>query len=372
MIMLMNDRSSKAISLAVLLVAGSSTPVAGGEEDPTAIEIRSMELWSTASKGFLELVLDEASDAIAMGHEPDGSIVVHLPNYVPGPEISDLNAETGLVREVKAEHLSFDGESWTRITVRTRQPASYSVDPQGNPLQIRFLRASVLESARESAPAADRPAAVSVSTPDAMRKLMVQPSADPCLILRVSPTIDSSILDCLDPGTRVIVLEDNAEWQRVRLSGGQEGWLAGRFLGSGIAILAVHESVDPCLILRQSPATSGLVVDCLDPGTRVTVLDEDGAKWQRVRLTSGQEGWLAGRFLDANTASHAVLDSVDPCLIMRQSPASDGLVLDCLDPGTRLRVLEESSGWKRVQLPSGRQGWVAERFVAEARQPGPG
>lgn len=49
------------------------------------------------------------------------------------------------------------------------------------------------------------------------------------------------------------------------------------------------------LRLRRSPG--GAIITNLARGTKVTLLEANG-EWHRVRLTNGDEGWVAARYLD--------------------------------------------------------------------------
>ncbi len=60
-----------------------------------------------------------------------------------------------------------------------------------------------------------------------------------------------------------------------------------RFVGAAAA---------PCLNLRPEPTEWFAPRDCLPPGTRVLVLATEGL-WSRVALPSGDEGWMASRYL---------------------------------------------------------------------------
>ncbi|MEE8522346.1 MAG: pilus assembly protein N-terminal domain-containing protein [Thermoanaerobaculia bacterium] len=60
---------------------------------------------------------------------------------------------------------------------------------------------------------------------------VIRASADPCLNLREEPNFWFSPLDCLPPGTRVVVLEAGPEWSRVTVAtDGREGWMATPYL----------------------------------------------------------------------------------------------------------------------------------------------
>jgi len=53
----------------------------------------------------------------------------------------------------------------------------------------------------------------------------------------------------------------------------------------------------------------------------------------------------------------------DNWLALRSAPGGEGVRLDKLGPDARFAVLERDGDWLRVQLPDGRTGWVASRYV---------
>ena len=207
-----------------LLRADEGNQVATSGAGGMVVEIESMELWSNASGLLLELSLSAASDSIAMGHESDGSIVVHLPNHVPGPRVSDISTNFGLVEKVEVEDLYAGGEPWTRITVRTRGAASYTVNPGENPLRVRFLRLQETERSDETR-------ATGFSAPQTSDgRSVVRVVVDSCLNLRIFAGTGSPALTCLSPGTRLTVLDEVNGWKQVRLPSGLEGWVAEAFV----------------------------------------------------------------------------------------------------------------------------------------------
>lgn len=68
------------------------------------------------------------------------------------------------------------------------------------------------------------------------------------------------------------------------------------FIAAGAPEATVRPEADPCLNLRASPQSSAAVVACIEPGTRVEVL-EQAPYWRKVR-TASREGWAAKKFLE--------------------------------------------------------------------------
>lgn len=58
-----------------------------------------------------------------------------------------------------------------------------------------------------------------------------------------------------------------------------------------------------------------------------------------------------------------VAADVRPCLNVRSEPTFAVDAIDCLDPGTQVRVTASSPGWREVQTQGGMRGWVAASFL---------
>ena len=61
-----------------------------------------------------------------------------------------------------------------------------------------------------------------------------------------------------------------------------------------------------------------------------------------------------------------VNERADPCVRLRAGAALDRPILDCLEPGTRLRLLGAISGWSRVRLTDGSEGWMDSAYLEVA------
>ena len=56
----------------------------------------------------------------------------------------------------------------------------------------------------------------------------------------------------------------------------------------------------------------------------------------------------------------------EPCVRLRSGASLDRSILDCLEPGTRLRVMGSISGWSHVRLLDGTEGWVDSGYLEPA------
>ncbi len=51
------------------------------------------------------------------------------------------------------------------------------------------------------------------------------------------------------------------------------------------------------------------------------------------------------------------------CLRLRRAASLTATIVDCLAPGTRMKLLQESGDWGEVLLADGRRGWLARRYL---------
>ena len=157
-----------------------------------------------------------------------------------------------------------------------------------------------------------------------------------CLYLRDGAGIRTTGLGCIPDGTSVVVtgaavVADGYSWVPVSTSRG-DGWMAAEYL-SGVEVAAapapapvvsapapppqtaassagdyvpsgwIHTDNSPgCLRLRDAPGAHGSIVECLEAGTAVRLVDHsstvsDGYVWVHVETESGYVGYVASEFL---------------------------------------------------------------------------
>ena len=123
---------------------GSAAPVAGGRSQAgtaaaaAATEIRTLELREGAPEVFVDL---EASAPLVWTsyRNPEGKVVVELPNAVPSARVQDVSPEDGLVSSVKVQRETEGSRPMTRLVISTRHEVEHSVTADGMHLQIRLL-----------------------------------------------------------------------------------------------------------------------------------------------------------------------------------------------------------------------------------------
>lgn len=126
------------------------------------------------------------------------------------------------------------------------------------------------------------------------------------------------------------------------------------------------------LNLRRGPGTGHAIVATLPRGTRLEVLDRQGA-WLEVRA-GARRGWLHGAFTSpvgpapapSAEATHRVSAGR---LNLRRGAGLDQPRLGSFPRGTELQVLSRSGLWWEVQAGS-RRGWVHSAYLERIPQSG--
>ncbi len=124
-----------AAGTAEAAVETGATP-AGGETAP--ITIRSLDIAEGAPEAFLNL---EASGPVVWTsyRDPEGRVVLELPNAVPAAGLADLSPVEGLVQGVAIERGQEGNRPLTRLVVATRQQVEHGVTADGPRLQLRLM-----------------------------------------------------------------------------------------------------------------------------------------------------------------------------------------------------------------------------------------
>jgi len=144
-----------------------------------------------------------------------------------------------------------------------------------------------------------------------------------CLNLRTGPGIWNGVIDCMGHGVSVRLLSgptnaDGYTWVNVTTPWGN-GWVAANYLLRVAAtppptptpapapaptteIVRTVDNSPGCLRFRTNAGLSSAIIDCLEAGTAVTVVNttetvSDGYSWLNVKVGTNT-GWVASMYLD--------------------------------------------------------------------------
>ncbi|MEL7061140.1 MAG: AMIN domain-containing protein, partial [Acidobacteriota bacterium] len=149
-----SDRSAASLPAAVLVglmvvalagcsstsdaprTADASTSTAPVVREPA--EILALDLDDSGELASLELEADRPLVWTSF-RNPEGDLVVELPNSVPLPSLVDMAPAGGLIESVDVEQIEDSERPLTRLTVATREPSEHSLVGDGDRLRLQLL-----------------------------------------------------------------------------------------------------------------------------------------------------------------------------------------------------------------------------------------
>lgn len=279
--------------------------------------------------------------------------------------------------------------------------------------QVGWVAANLLVTSLSAAPlvtpAPVRPETAPVAAIEGEREIKTD-----YVNIRRSPSLSGTLITQAMKGARVQVLQgnpvqaDGKQWVHVRLSSGQEGWVATDFLGSPRQVTPppikprsapVTPSARPSIPrtassqvavtgtdinVRSQPATDAQVVTQVSAPTRVTLLPvkpvvQGGYTWRAVKLSNGTRGWIVSQFLGTSPGAIAPRKSAQISerrryirgdkVNIRQDSSAKSRIISVLVEGTPVTLMSDrmvqSQGysWAKIRLPNGEIGWVASQFI---------
>ena len=71
--------------------------------------------------------------------------------------------------------------------------------------------------------------------------------------------------------------------------------------------------------------------------------------------------------LAAPGAAETLYVNGDSRVNLRSGNSTQHAIIETIDPGQKLLVMEHQGGWTKVQLPGGNEGWMASRFLTDEK-----
>jgi uncharacterized protein YgiM (DUF1202 family) len=138
------------------------------------------------------------------------------------------------------------------------------------------------------------------------------------------------------------------------------------------------------LNFRSAPSLNAAVLDVLVEGDRGTITgypansSGDGIDWYRIELENGDEGWVAGQYVEPVSSGGSfpvgsVVEVATDRLNLRSTAGLSGSVVEVLVQGERGVVIagptsKDGYSWYRLDFDNDgdADGWVAGSYLAKA------
>lgn len=238
------------------------------------------------------------------------------------------------------------------------------------------------------------PLADSTTAPTSSATALVATGA---LNVRSGPGVTYSVLTAVSQGQTVMLLGRNANssWAKIRLGNGTEGWVNVTLITPSVAISSLPLADSPAapeppvpvapgavLNLRSGPGTNYPVTGSVYQGLQVNAVGRNAAStWLKVRLSDGQEGWIAAQYVQLTVpignlpimdGSTPASNPATPVPVANSATVSTGAanvrsgpgigygIVTVANQGQVVSMLARNSisSWVKIQIGSGTHGWI--------------
>ncbi|MGG0716359.1 SH3 domain-containing protein [Robertmurraya massiliosenegalensis] len=202
--------------------------------------------------------------------------------------------------------------------------------------------------------------------------------------VRTGPGTNNSVLGSLNRGDTVDILKTEGTWYQVNTRLGK-GWIAKDYVQantettSGGSVGTIHAS---SLNVRSTPSTQGKVLGSLKQGEKITVLSQQNG-WLEITYKN-QKAWISNDYVKLESTSTTgtststsktqsssnatgIIGTVTATsLNVRNSGSLNGQVIGHVSKGDSFQILEEVNSWVKIQLKSGKFGWIAGWYLQKS------
>ena len=208
------------------------------------------------------------------------------------------------------------------------------------------------------------------------------------VIIRNGKSRSSEEIARLNSGDVILRIEvggteiDGYYWDKVVLSNGRKGYVARDFITKidDVTNTNVSAVANVNVNLRNGPGTSNTtVIRTLTSGQSVTIIETgkydglDGYNWSRVRLNSGDQGYLVSDYLTESAQASYQMAYVncnpDGKVYVRSGVGTGNAIVTALGKDTKVTVLQKAAGeangytWDKIVTLDGLEGYMANTYL---------
>lgn len=276
-------------------------------------------------------------------HPPEAPAPLSPPGPRPAPAGSTTGRAPTAPTAVKPPDAK-PAEAPPAVAVPPLPPIKPPINPLGD-VALRPSPAATTERSVAEKPTTVEPAAKPAAKPPAAAPARRSVTATAGIYLRATPDADGRVLDTVEKGEQVTAFGPPVDgWQRVGRAGTPQGYVAGDYLAESAPNRTAN--AEPTAAAPKPGRYAKA-----DPEDRGCALPDDlPERAQRPRLSGG----TVARLRAAGN--------------LRVAPVCDAKVLDVLDAGERVTVLEAVGGWYKVGRKGKALGYVGAALLAPLKR----
>jgi N-acetylmuramoyl-L-alanine amidase len=206
------------------------------------------------------------------------------------------------------------------------------------------------------------------------------------LRFREGPGTSFPVIGALNKGDTVEILKEEGNWYQVNARYGK-GWISKDYVKTENTASAppkgnVGQITASSLNVRDTPSLQGKVLGKLANGTKVNVISLQSG-WVEIEFNK-QKAWVSSEYVklqtttgesqennsnssDSNTEIAGIVGTVTATsLNVRNTGSLSGQVIGNVKKGETYSLLEEVNNWVKIELKSGKSGWIAGWYLEKS------
>lgn len=200
------------------------------------------------------------------------------------------------------------------------------------------------------------------------------------LNVRTKPNQNAEIIQQIDSGQQLTVIESRNKWYQVQLSNGRRGWIASWLVKDrtkGKKINTTAFVISRQAILYEDCFKESNQIKTLKRGTEVKMIERHD-NWRLVEVNHIR-GWIPASDLTVGTSPEMAQTELKPTkeslphqryvrqkdVQLRSKPNADSTPVTQLDMGDKLTILDKTSEWYHVKTDFDDEGYIASWLTTD-------
>jgi N-acetylmuramoyl-L-alanine amidase len=154
------------------------------------------------------------------------------------------------------------------------------------------------------------------------------------LNVREDADVSSKIISLVHRGDTFEVIQTKNNWDQIKLTYNQTGWISNAYVTSNKNIDATVEAWS--LNVREQPSLSSKIAGTLKLGSKMTVSEEKGG-WAKIVSSSGVHGWVYSDYIRKNEVADQQAVSAAPTTKEKERSDSSATNQTSIEPGQPLK-----------------------------------
>ncbi|WZL74674.1 SH3 domain-containing protein [Clostridiaceae bacterium 35-E11] len=180
--------------------------------------------------------------------------------------------------------------------------------------------------------------------------------------IRQQPQVESAVISSLNIGEYVSIIDNKGEWYNIRLNNQTTGWVHNDLIIALEKDFIKKGKVNADnLNVRQEPDTTSDIIQKLDNGLEVTIVEEN-SDWYCVLLDKDTKGWVHADYIKT-IPNYSLAIITGNSVNVRSNPSVSGNVVATISLDQGVRIKDFKDGWYHIIMNNHQEGWIHQDYI---------